>query len=358
MTPNAYELLRAAEVLLGDLMCVRRGEEVVVTTDTATDMRVAHAVFAAAERIGARALISTGPQLPFQGQLADPYISKAQALLVKSCDVWVDLTFPYFAGSHAHDEAMKTQRVRYMLGGDMHAGAFYRLFGAVDLDQYFEAQDGFDRVFTAAVGKRCRITTRNGTDVSFILAKSGLAKPRHADKPGMYLVPGSCSIAPQIETVKGEIVVSSSFHEFYEPVSLPITLTVDGRIRKVSGGGASRFALERALLRAGGGEYGSVIHFTHGLHPAARVTGTSFIEDMRAMGSNAVGLGIPWWEPGGGENHPDAVLTEHSVWIEDEKIIEDGVLVAPAVLAESAGRLAPVNFVVENEKARSGLKKG
>ena len=342
MNINPHDLLHAGEVLLGDLMCLRRGEEVLITADTASDPRVGEAVFAAAERLGARPLITTGRQLPFQGKLADPFISKAQAQMVLTSDVWVDLTFPYFAGSHAHDEAMKAGRIRYMLGGDMDAGSFHRLFGLIDLDEYYAMQDAFDRVFTE--GRRCRITAPGGTDVNFVLAKSGLAKPRHADKPGMYLVPGTCSIAPDVKTVKGTIVVSHGFHEFYEPLASPVTLTIDGPIRKVSGGGASRLPLERALLRAGGGQYGSIIHFAQGMHPAARMTGTCFIEDIRAMGSNAIGLGIPWWEPGGGENHPDAVITEQSVWVDGDKIIEDGFIIAPAELAAQAARLAPTSM--------------
>jgi hypothetical protein len=338
---HTHDLLVAAETLLGDLMCLRKGEEVLITADTATDPRVPQAVFTVAEKLGARALIVTGAPLPFQGALADPYIPKALANLVKTCDVWIDVTFPYLAGSHAHDEAMKTQRVRYMLGGDMDAGSFQRLFGCIDLDPYFEMQAAFDAVFKE--GRKCRITDPRGTDVSFTLAKSGLSKPRKADKPGMYLIPGTCSIAPQIETVKGEIVVTHSFHEYYELLASPVTLTVDGPIRKVAGGGASRAPLERALLRAGGGKYGSVIHFAQGMHPAARMTGTCFVEDIRAMGSNAVGLGIPWWEPGGGENHPDTVLTEQSVWVDGEKVIEQGQVVGPAPLAALATKLAPLH---------------
>jgi hypothetical protein len=60
------------------------------------------------------------------------------------------------------------------------------------------------------------------------------------------------------------------------------------------------------------------------------------------MGSNAIGLGKPWWEPGGGESHPDAILAEHSIWIDGEKIIDQGIIVAPHGLAERAARLAPV----------------
>lgn len=340
---NQSLLMRAADILLADYLSVRHGEQIVITADTATDFAVVEAVCAMAERLGARVTVARAAQLPIQGHLADPYIPRAQAEAVKACDIWLDLAFPYFAGSHAHDAAMKTEQVRYLLAGDLNAGSFGRLFGMIDLDQYFEARFAFDAVFGPAVGKTCRVTSPIGTDVSFKLAKSQLnqSKPRHASSPGMYLCPGSCSIAPDIDTVKGKIVIDRAFHEFYELTSSPVTLTVDGKITTIAGGGPSRQPLERSVLKAGGGEYGSIIHFTHGLHPAARLTGKSFIEDMRTIGSNAIGLGKPWWEPGGGESHPDAILTEHSVWIENQQIIDRGIIVSPHGLAEQAARLAP-----------------
>ena len=72
----------------------------------------------------------------------------------------------------------------------------------------------------------------------------------------------------------------------------------------------------------------------HGFHPAARFTGTCFLEDIRARGNNAIGLGIPWWEPGGGENHPDGVVLMHSLWIDDTQLVRDGVLVGPPEIVE------------------------
>lgn len=340
-------LIRAAENLL-DFLSVRAGEDVLITTDVGSDPAVSSTIFAVAERLGAHPTTVVAPKLPFQGTLADPYISRTLAVAAKSCDVWIDLTFPYLAGSHVHDDVMGTKRVRYILGGDMARDNFGRLYGMVDFDQYFDAQGEFDRVFLGAVGKLVRITTPRGTDVTFTLSKSTLTKPRRATGPGMYLVLGSCSIAPQIETVKGKVVVTSSFHEFYETLAAPITLIVNGKVSELSGGGPSREPLNRAMLRAGGGEYGSIIHFSHGLHPAARMTGRCFIEDMRTIGSNAVGLGIPWWEPGGGENHPDTVLTEQSLWIDNVQIIRDGTIIAPAPLAERAAKLAPILPVARN----------
>jgi 2,5-dihydroxypyridine 5,6-dioxygenase len=336
-------LLSAAQNLL-DFMAVKRGEDILITADVGTDEAVTSAIFAEAERLGARPSIFVSPKLPFQGKLGDPYISRVLAEAVRNCDVWIDVTFPYLAGSQVHDHAMETKKIRYILGGDMARDNFTRLFGMVDFDQYFDAQGEFDKVFAAGVGKTVRIVTRLGTDVTFTLGKGGVAKPRRAANPGMYVIPGTCSIPPQVETVSGTIVVINGFHEFYEPLAAPISLIVNGKNGKVSeltGGGPSHDPLKRAMLRAGGGQFGSIIHFTHGLHPAARMTGKCFVEDIRTFGSNAIGLGIPWWEPGGGENHPDAVLTEQSVWLDGQQIIRDGEIVSPGPLAEKAAKLAP-----------------
>ena len=62
---------------------------------------------------------------------------------------------------------------------------------------------------------------------------------------------------------------------------------------------------------------------SHGSHTAGTIG---------AIGNNAVGLGIPWWEPGGGENHPDAVVSMQSMWIDGEQIVHDGRIVGPARL--------------------------
>src|SRR5690606_18796400 len=128
----------------------------------------------------------------FQGALADPYVSPMHAGAVQACDVWLDLCFPYFAGSHVHDSAMQGGACRYLLLGDVNVESVIRLFGGVDLDLYFDAQDAFDSVFRAAEGEICRVRDSAGTDVTFMLALSSLTKPRRCETPGMYLVPGSC----------------------------------------------------------------------------------------------------------------------------------------------------------------------
>ena len=338
MTP-AIELARAADVLARDYLAVQPGEPVLITADGATDPAVVEALTIAFVRADASASVLTIPRLPFQGALADPYVPAVVPGAVAGCTVWVDLTFPYLAGSRVADEAIHGGRVRYLLGGDMTAAGLARLFGGVDLDAYYAVHRAFDELTTAAIDRTVRITDRRGSDVTFALGKPGFAKPRRADRPGLYFVPGACTMFPAAESVRGVLHVAAAFHEHYARFAEPATLVIDGRIREVTGGGADRAILQRALRRAAGGDYGQVIHFTHGIHPAARMTGASFIEDMRTVGNDAVGLGIPFWLPGGGENHPDAIVTEQSVWIDGARIVEDGAIVAPPPLAALAARL-------------------
>lgn len=335
------DLAIAADVLVRDYMAVRSGEAVLITTDGERDPAVVQAIANAARLADASPAVLAIPQLPFQGALADPYMHPALVAAASSCAVWIDLTFPYIAGSHVFDTAMASKKVRYLLGGDLTPGGLSRLFGKVDLDAYYAVHQAFDSITSAAIGKQVRLTNGQGSDITFTLGKPGFAKPRRADAPGLYFVPGSCTMFPEPDSVKGVLHVDAAFHEYYTPLDPPITLRLDGRIREVSGGAGERVVLDRALRRASGGDYGHVIHFTQGIHPAARVTGQSFIEDMRAIGNNAIGLGIPFWLPGGGENHPDTIMTLQSIWVAGEKIVEDGIIVGPPALAKLAEKLVP-----------------
>ncbi len=334
------ELARAANVLVKDFLAVEEGESVVITTDTAGDRMVADAVLNAAVLAGAKPGIFVIPQLPFQGGLADPYISDSLVAVVSACDVWIDLAYPYVAGSHAHDEAMKTQRVRYFLGGEVPTGSMIRLFGRADLDKFFAVFERFTALL--APGTPCHITNEAGTDVTFSLAEPPFAKRRQANSPGNYTIPGVVALWPDPESVRGQVVIEAAFHEYYTLLPEPITVEVDGRIKAISGGGNERRFMDRALKRAGGGEYGHIIHFTNGIHPVARWTGTCFVEDMRATGNNACGFGVPFWLPGGGENHPDGVIKMQSLWVDGEQVVADGTIVSPPDLAKLSDELQPL----------------
>jgi leucyl aminopeptidase (aminopeptidase T) len=278
-------------------------------------------------------------QLPYQGKLADPYIPQAVSQAVAASDVWFDMTFPYMAGSSTHDKAMKAGRARYLLVGDANAASLQRLYGTVELDTLFAMQSALDDLVAASAGASCRVSAPGGSDFTFRLGKPGGRKVRHAERPGTSTIMGSCIFYPEPESVRGVIALDAMFHEYYALLAEPIRLHVDGEIRKVEHVREHADVTERALRRAAGGSYGRVIHLTCGFHPAARFSGRSFIEDIRSVGANAIGLGVPWWEPGGGENHPDGVITRQSVWVGGEAIVQDGRIVGPAALARPARAL-------------------
>ena len=343
VTELGPELARAALILMRDMMCVVAGEHVLITTDTHTDRRAAEALQNAAYALGARvATMTLAPPLPFQGGLANKFMPDPVTAAAQNCDAWVDLCMPYIAGAAVYDKAMKNGRTRYFLAADIGAEGIVRIFAKADLDQVFAVSDMFNALLEESAGKSARFTTPLGTDVRFTLANpEGLAIER-ATRPGGYFVPGTVLVIPELDSVKGTVVCETTFHEYYTTLAEPYRFEVDGKIKSVTGGGTELKIIDRALRRAGNGAYGNIVHFTCGYHPAARFTGTSFIEDQRVIGCNAVGLGLPQWVEGGGENHPDCVMKEQSFWIDDQQIIDRGVIVAPPDLAEAARALQPV----------------
>lgn len=319
-------LVRAADMLVRSQFAVKAGESVLITADTSTERALLDVVSQAVIRSGAKPMIAVCPKLPYQGGLSDPYVSDTLRAAATASDVWLDFCFPYHAGSALHSAAMDGKRCRYALLAMASAASFERLYGGVDYEALIDFNLAFMEFVKEAAGEEARFTCPLGSDVRFKLDQLKLVRPRVRSMPGMETVPGTQSIYPVMDSVKGRIVIQALFDEEYRKLRLPITIQVDGRISGLEGGGADdRASFDRALKRASGeGGFGYFVHFTFGFHPGTRVTGTEFIEDIRIPGSNAIGMGLPWWEKGGGENHPDGIVFDQTLWIGSECVSEAG----------------------------------
>ena len=328
---SSPRLLRAADHLVKESFAVRPGESVLITADPLTEHRLLDAVAGSVARAGARPLIALAPQLPYQGGLSDPYVADNLKAAMAASDVWFDFCFPYHAGSGAHSAAMAGDRCRYALISLSSADSFERLYGCVDFPAMVDFNMALAEFLGEAAGERVRFTCPRGTDVTLTLDKMKTARRRINDHPGIYTVPGAQGFYPVAGSVEGRIVIQALFDEYYRVLRDPITIHADGKIRTFDGGGAEdRTSFDRALRRAGGdGVYGGFVHFTFGFHPGAMPTRSQFIEDIRVPGTNAIGMGLPWWEPGGGENHPDGIVFDQSLWVGDQQLARDGVLVGP-----------------------------
>lgn len=327
----APRLTRAAHALVCQHFAVKPGESVLVTADTHTEHRLLDAVAGAVTAAGAKLHLAVSPQLPFQGALSDPFVPDSLKAAAVASDVWLDFCFPYHAGSGAHAAAMEAKRCRYALIATPYADSFERLYGCVDFEAMMAFNVALAEFFAEAAGETARFTCPAGTDVSFTLDKLKTVRQRVCDQPGMHTVPGTQSAYPVKESVKGTIVIQALFDEYHRALRKPISIEVDGKIRSFAGGGTEdRPSFDRALRRASGtGDYGYFIHFTLGFHPGTMLSGRCFIEDIRLPGSNAIGMGLPWWEPGGGENHPDGIVLDQSFWVGEVQLAEDGAFVGP-----------------------------
>jgi leucyl aminopeptidase (aminopeptidase T) len=338
-----HRLIRAARTLIEGHFDVQSGEGVLISADTRTEPALIEAIADAVIHARGRPMAAIIPQLPFQGALADPYIPDTLAAAAARSDVWIDCCFPYLAGSTMHDAAMSAGRARYALLATAGASSFARLYGGVEFSSLMDYQMALVEYLDAKAGSVARLTCPSGTDLSFTLDAIKLKRERVARSPGMHTVPGAQSLYPVIPSVTGRVVLQAVFDEHYHLLRRPIRIEANGEIQGLDGAAAEdKPRLERALRRASGSDrYGSLIHFTVGFHPAARVTGKHFIEDIRALGTNAVGMGRPWWEEGGGENHPDGVVMDQSVWIDGELIVESGQWVGPSSLMPVYARVRP-----------------
>tara|TARA_E500000305_G_scaffold109512_1_gene114765 strand:+ start:380 stop:1423 length:1044 start_codon:yes stop_codon:yes gene_type:complete len=327
-------LQRAVDNLVVKSFAVTSDDSVLITGDYNTEMELLDAVAASVARAGGKPLIALAPVLPYQGGMSDPYVSTSLKAAVNDSDIWFDFCFPYHAGSGMHSSTMENGRCRYCLLAMSSAESFERLYGCVDYNTLLEFNVAIAEYFLQAEGEIVRFTCPLGTDVSMKLDKMKTVRKGLCKDPGTYTVPGTQSFYPVMESVKGQIVIQALFDEYYRGLRRPITIEADGGIRSITGGGAEdRISFDRALRRAGGGqEYGNFIHFTAGFHPATMLTQKHFIEDIRVPGSNAIGMGLPWWEPGGGENHPDGIVLDQSLWVGDDQLVDNGDFVGPEKL--------------------------
>src|SRR5690606_12977973 len=126
-------LLRAAQICVREYLCVDKADNVLITTDDAGDQKVVSALFAALYLEGVRGSVLTIPQLPLQGSLADPFMPATVLGAAMHCDAWIDLTYPYIAGSHAQSKAMERRAMKYLLGSDLKSDSMVWIFGDCDI---------------------------------------------------------------------------------------------------------------------------------------------------------------------------------------------------------------------------------
>ncbi len=318
---KAIELQRSARVALEKCTGVKRGERVLVVTDTMRDQSVAQALMGAALAAGAEAVLAVIPTRRLAPQ--EPPAAVLAAMQA------TDIVFLYTTYSLTHSSArVQAQeagaRVISMPG--VTEDGFLRTL-SVDMDHLASLTNRLaDRVARARTAK---VTTMLGTDMWYELAHPVTTMDGVAEKPGELdtFPPGLFLSVPREGSASGKAVVDGAITQIGR-LSSAVTLTfADGRLVKIEGGGeAARLTQLLASL-----EDENAYKFAAwgiGSNPGAALVGEDpSFEGERVFGWSHVSTGSNATFPGGtvrAKIHLDGIITRPTIYLDDEMILREG----------------------------------
>ena len=338
------ELAKTAHVIVNELCEVKPGESVLVTIDSASEWKPAEEVVKAAEVAGANVMAAWHSTPEGYGKVADPRLPDSLKAAIPNTDVWIELNNQWLLYSSPWLEAMSGSRVRYLFLGGLDTDRMVRCVGKINI----RAQDRFQTELVSMTrrARHMRITAPSGTDVSFRNdPERPVTNELFANAPGAHFLLGQIGWAPIEESIEGTIVFDGSFSGGGEAdlgiLREPIRLTVNqGVIMNIEGG--EQAARVRDWLESlGDPKMYHLAHVCYGFNGGARLSGLC-TEDERVWGSTEWGMGFqgPFFKGkvGSAATHADGICLDSSVWMDGERITEDGKIVHPK-LAELAAPL-------------------
>ncbi len=275
--------LRDAAILtLQNCMGVKKGEQILIVTDTPLQELGLH-FFEAAKDLETEAMHISF--LPRDNNGEEP--PEVVAAAMKNAHVAILITSRSLSHTKARKQAnLNGTRVASMPG--LTEGMIGRTL-AFDYSKLQKDCAELEDVLTK--GKEVHLTTKLGTDLTFSIEnRMGQIDGGVYIKPGDFgnLPAGEVYIAPVEGTAKGQIVIDGSM----AGVGLldePITIKVDNGLAVEVTGGKSAEKL-KAILDKYGEKSRNIAELGLGVHPQAELTGY-ILEDEKIAGSVHIALG-------------------------------------------------------------------
>ncbi|MGB3092963.1 MAG: aminopeptidase [Candidatus Zixiibacteriota bacterium] len=311
------KLFKAAQVAISNCLMVKKGESVLVITDQPL-RKIGYAFREAAEEAAAEAMLLE--ILPRSSNGEEPPGSVAK--FMKDFDVLIIPTSKSMSHTNARREACEAGARCVTLPGIMED----TMERTLNADYQEIAQRSIKLAEMVNRGKTARVTTPAGTDITMSIE----GRECHADtglvhNPGDFsnLPAGEAYIAPVEGTANGVMVVDGSM---VGKVKKPIRIMVkDGLATEITG---DRSAEELEKMLEPFGQPGrNIAELGIGTNHKARIVG-NVLEDEKVMGTVHMALGDNK-SMGGNvsvQSHLDGILLKPTLWIDEEKIMEDGEL--------------------------------
>jgi leucyl aminopeptidase (aminopeptidase T) len=311
------KLFKAAQVAVNNCLTVKKGESVLVITDE-PERKIGYALWVAAKEAGSEAMLLE--ILPRSSNGEEP--PEVVAKFMKDFDVLMIPTSKSMSHTNARREACEAGVRCATLPGILE-DTMQRTLNA---DYNEIAKRSIKLAEIVSQGRTAKVTTPAGTDISMSLE----GRECHADtglvhNPGDFsnLPAGEAYIAPVEGTANGIIMVDGAM---VGKVKTPIKIVVKDGFATAITGDKSAQELEK-MLEPFGQPGRNIAELGIGTNHKAQIVG-SVLEDEKVMGTVHMALGDNK-SMGGNvsvQSHLDGILLKPTLWIDDKKIMEDGVL--------------------------------
>lgn len=310
----------AANMLINQVLQVKRGETVLIITDTDRPRTITQALAYSAISAGGKPIIIIMEPQEIGGQEPPAPVAVAMA----SAQVVINQSTYSLTHTAAVREAMgKGARIanlrnfteEMMVNGGINA----------NYDEVKKVTENLARLLTEA--DVIRLTTPEGTDFTMrSLGRKAIAQTGFITKPGDLsgLPDGEATLAP-LEGVTEGVVVAPYIVDQIGVVTDPFRMEIaKGRIINVSGG-KQAVELKRILERYDEAGYNAASQFALGTNPACRVVpNTREVSKKLGTAHIAIGDNISLGGQSKSSFHLDFVFLNPSVYLDGKCILKDG----------------------------------
>jgi leucyl aminopeptidase (aminopeptidase T) len=314
-----------AQLIIAELLAVKREEQVAIVLDRSSEMEMAHALADAAMEVGAEYTFLT---MPNWDTARKNHLTPVVERGIEAADVIIGLTRA--SGAPTYAETVKrlfdAKRLRGM-SMVMRSMANFTEGGA--LPDYSALKEEGDRL--AGLWRRAshiRLTTPAGTELEAEIAgEDVIVECGYATQPGQEAAfsDGEVSQMPREGTARGRIVVDGPVAHLTGDDTYEIEVS-HGAVTGVLGDGPRAKSLLAILAETPNAD--NIAEIGIGLNGACRRNG-DFEEEKKARGLVHVALGDNIFYGGTVRCavHIDQVLYAPSVWLDDRLVVDGGDVV-------------------------------
>ncbi len=332
------ELGKAGYVVAKDLCKIQPNESVLITADSVADIAPVAAVAQAAEALGAKVMVALHSTPKGYGKLAEDRLPEPLKKGLPMADVWIEFNTQWLLYSTPWTKAINNGKTRYLFLGGLNREQIVRCIADLNLNLQIQFQNKVVELTSKA--KKMRVTSMAGTDVTFNNDQSRpILNELDASTPGAHFLIGQIGWAPLEHTINGRLVFDGSFSGGGEAelgiLNKPIEMIIrEGKIVEIRGGNEARF-VARWLSELNDPMMYYIAHISCGFNPGAKLSGLC-TEDERIWGATVWGMGYqgPMFKGnlGDASTHADGICLNCTIWLDDEKMTENGRVVHPELV--------------------------